>query len=159
MANPNNKRGRDNTGSGRGSKIPITYPKKGSLSENLVFPDLNRNPPESPYKPNNAIPIEVLRDRKQTNIVYAYYVKLGGKCSTEGCDEDDPVALDFHHVDGTVKSDNVSNMYTAEPVRFIAEISKCVLLCKNCHAKLHAKENQTASYLMNLNHYYGKKRK
>jgi hypothetical protein len=159
MANPNNKRGRDNTGSGRSTKTKVTYPKNGSVTENLVFPDLNRNPSEAPYKPNANLPIELLRERKQNNIVYAYYKKLGAKCSVEGCEEDDPVALDFHHVDGTTKSDNVSNMYTAEPVRFIAEIEKCVPICKNCHAKLHAKENQTASYLMNLNHYYGKKRK
>lgn len=51
------------------------------------------------------------------------------------CGEDDPICLDFHHLHN-------KNACIAHLVRrknrletIQAEIAKCVVLCKNCHAK------------------------
>ena len=54
------------------------------------------------------------------------------------CGENEPVALDFHHIDH--KKQNVSRMCNSsislEAIKI--EIEKCVVLCSNCHRKLHA---------------------
>ena len=63
--------------------------------------------------------------------------QLGGKC--ENCGEDCPPCLDFHHIDPSKKKDCIGTLiggcYNQE--RIDAEVAKCVLLCRNCHAILH----------------------
>lgn len=56
------------------------------------------------------------------------------------CKESDPVCLDFHHKDKTTKVLGVSNMIGRHrPWSVIEnEISKCVVICANCHRKIHA---------------------
>jgi len=55
------------------------------------------------------------------------------------CGEDETCVLDWHHVDEGSKVDNIADMHrkawSIETVR--EEINKCVLLCANCHRKLH----------------------
>lgn len=65
----------------------------------------------------------------------------GYKQATDGCrrcPEDDPHCLVFHHSEGD-KRDTVANMvsdeYPKSDIR--AEIDKCVLLCANCHRRVH----------------------
>lgn len=59
------------------------------------------------------------------------------KTFCEKCGENDSVCLDFHHVGEKV--DDISAMVMkAKPVELIlAEIAKCIVVCKNCHAKIH----------------------
>ena len=52
------------------------------------------------------------------------------------CGEKDPVALDMHHLDPTTKEGNPSRRGRFE--NFLKEAEKCVVLCRNCHAKVHA---------------------
>ena len=56
------------------------------------------------------------------------------------CSEREPACLDFHHVDPTTKSFTLSKSgkgdRTWEAVS--REITKCVVLCANCHRKVHA---------------------
>ncbi len=55
------------------------------------------------------------------------------------CPEDDPACLDFHHLDPNEKDMNVSSMAGSIPWnKLMGEIQKCVVLCSNCHRKLHA---------------------
>lgn len=56
------------------------------------------------------------------------------------CEESDLAVLDFHHIHG--KDLNVSCMrnYSIETVKL--EIFKCVVLCSNCHRKLHYYGNE-----------------
>lgn len=55
------------------------------------------------------------------------------------CDESENICLDFHHVDPTSKSFTVSGQSMGRNWEQIEqEISKCVLLCSNCHRKFHA---------------------
>ena len=52
------------------------------------------------------------------------------------CEESEPACLDFHHLGD--KDMPVSQMKGMSDVRILEEIAKCVLLCANCHRKVHA---------------------
>lgn len=54
------------------------------------------------------------------------------------CSENDPVALDFHHLDEKTKDGNVSDLFRYGKKKLMREIEKCVILCANCHRKVHA---------------------
>jgi hypothetical protein len=53
------------------------------------------------------------------------------------CGEKDPNVLDFHHVDPKLKKENVKSMSDRTEEKVLAEIEKCVILCANCHRRLH----------------------
>lgn len=60
------------------------------------------------------------------------------QCSCEVCHEDETVCLDFHHLDPTEKDFEVSAAmcdYSWE--RLMEEVKKCIVLCSNCHRKVH----------------------
>lgn len=49
----------------------------------------------------------------------------------------DPCQLDFHHFDQTEKKSTLGQMRSYSLERFIAEINKCVVLCRCCHPLFH----------------------
>lgn len=53
-----------------------------------------------------------------------------------------PCAYDFHHLDPRKKSFAISQGYTLNIERLEKEFSKCVVLCRNCHAEIHELEKQ-----------------
>ena len=59
------------------------------------------------------------------------------KCSR--CDESHPACLDFHHLipndKGKIGISNMVGSYKREKI--LSEISKCIVLCSNCHKKEH----------------------
>jgi len=53
------------------------------------------------------------------------------------CGEDDPIVIDFHHIDPKEKSFTIGRGgYSKEKVK--EEIDKCACLCANCHRRVHA---------------------
>ena len=55
------------------------------------------------------------------------------------CAETDPICLDFHHIDPTKKESTISYAFHSySKKRLEEEISKCVVLCSNCHRRVHA---------------------
>ena len=54
------------------------------------------------------------------------------------CDEDDPVVIDFHHIDPKEKEFNISRKLCLGQKTLKKEIDKCVCLCANCHRRVHA---------------------
>ena len=54
------------------------------------------------------------------------------------CGESEPVCIDFHHVNPDEKELAVSQMNGWPKDKILAEISKCVTICSNCHRKVHA---------------------
>lgn len=61
---------------------------------------------------------------------------LGGKCFD--CGNTFPLACyDFHHLDPSEKEGNPSSFLNKSHEKMIAELSKCVLLCANCHRIRH----------------------
>lgn len=55
------------------------------------------------------------------------------------CDEDESVCLDFHHINDETKDFNLANMrYSTYSINKIKkEIDKCIIVCSNCHRKIH----------------------
>jgi len=58
------------------------------------------------------------------------------------CGENHPACLDFHHKNPQNKINTISDLvnrgYSKETI--FREINKCIVLCKNCHAKLHSRQ-------------------
>lgn len=94
------------------------------------------------YQNNKAHHIENVQDRRnrlrEENREYVLNYLSTHPC--ENCGETDPVVLEFHHVGE--KEDSVSRLiYRAESlVRLIEEISRCRVLCSNCHKRVTARE-------------------
>lgn len=65
---------------------------------------------------------------------------MGGKC--KACGGEFPHAVfEFHHTGGDDKVDHLSRMLKDSTVSLVAtELSKCVLLCANCHRLEHERE-------------------
>jgi hypothetical protein len=58
------------------------------------------------------------------------------------CGESRHWCIDFHHTDPSIKESEVSQMiaHNRSKDSVIEEISKCVPVCRNCHADIHYKE-------------------
>ena len=69
-----------------------------------------------------------------------WYVEYKKNKSCVVCGESESVCLDFHHLNGDDKDFLVSKMqystYSKETI--MKEMEKCVILCSNCHRKVHA---------------------
>jgi len=52
------------------------------------------------------------------------------------CGETEPWVLDMHHTNPNEKEQNSAQSATL--TAFLKEANKCVLLCSNCHRKVHA---------------------
>ena len=62
------------------------------------------------------------------------------------CGENDPVCLDFHHLDPTQKDRNVTKgMSSWSYKRIMEEVEKCIVLCANCHRKEHKRLKDMAA--------------
>lgn len=63
------------------------------------------------------------------------------KLFCQNCKENHPATLDFHHIDSKTKDGTIANMVSEgySTVSILKEINKCIILCKNCHAKEHFK--------------------
>lgn len=62
---------------------------------------------------------------------------LGGKCSR--CSYNKCVdALEFHHKNPNVKEFKLGSGNTMSWKEYKKEVSKCVLLCSNCHKEVHS---------------------
>lgn len=76
-----------------------------------------------------------LRRRERLKAIVAEFRALG--CAL--CPEAEPATLCAHHIDPAEKDGLISDMVDrASESRLRAELAKCVCLCHNCHAKLHA---------------------
>ena len=53
------------------------------------------------------------------------------------CGETFPQCLELHHLDPSKKDFVPSQLTTGNWERFLAEAQKCILVCANCHRKVH----------------------
>src|SRR3989344_6353969 len=56
------------------------------------------------------------------------------------CGEDHPFCLEFHHDSPNEKSQEISYLYRCSESKFLSELKKCIVLCANCHRKVHYSE-------------------
>jgi hypothetical protein len=80
------------------------------------------------------------RKRRLALAAWLKTYKLTLKCIT--CGENDSVCLDFHHKNSKEKESSIANMVSEgySMASIIEEINKCIVLCRNCHAKAHRKD-------------------
>lgn len=62
---------------------------------------------------------------------------MGGKCKECGYNKCYS-ALEFHHLDPTIKEGEWSQMRKWKWERVILELDKCILVCANCHREIHS---------------------
>lgn len=92
------------------------------------------------YYSNSTIEKSRVKNRKRNLSDWLFGLKQDKKCII--CGFDHPAALDFHHRDKASKSFNISKapMYGWSKQRILEEISKCDVLCANCHRIHHFDE-------------------
>ena len=91
------------------------------------------------YKTSEKFRAAIYRTNKQNRHSNAQFVSrykrmLGCKI----CRENDPCCLDLHHTDPSQKDGHPSAFVSQSRTKLKAEIRKCVVLCANCHRKVHA---------------------
>jgi hypothetical protein len=117
------------------------YNKKNTSKDGLqnICRECNRVRSRTYYKTNNEQHRKNVKIRTK-NQIKEYKEKVNKIKSAYGCQlcfESDVVCLDFHHLDD--KDFTVaSGVYCRTWEKIKKEICKCVVLCANCHRKLHA---------------------
>lgn len=85
------------------------------------------------YNKNKERYRESSKRKREKLYTYLNQIKKNG-CSM--CGEKDIACLDFHHIRD--KSKNISELVSIENFnRLVLEVDKCIVLCANCHRKLH----------------------
>ena len=89
------------------------------------------------YNRNKKKARDKVDERKQNIVEWFKEYKSTLKC--EKCSENHPATLDFHHSIPEEKEHSISNMirdgFSKENI--LKEMSKCEVLCSNCHRKHH----------------------
>ena len=102
-----------------------------------------RENPESRAKEKAGKYYAENRDRYQAQYIknrdYLWSLKSDLGCST--CGEKDPRCLEFHHRDPETKRFNLTS-HGCRTKSLDDEVKKCIVLCANCHAKLHYDRNK-----------------
>lgn len=78
------------------------------------------------------------RDRRNKEANHELVKRYKRFCGCTKCDEREVAVMDLHHLDPSIKEANPSEMYKHSRAKLKAEIRKCVVLCANCHRKVHA---------------------
>jgi hypothetical protein len=105
--------------------------KKCANEKSRAYYNKAKTSPEWLNKRNNKVAKHGL-EKKQKAIDY-----LGGECVD--CKGVFPTSVyDFHHLDPSEKEFNLGNILRRKDFEFVEkELSKCVLLCANCHRIRH----------------------
>ena len=88
------------------------------------------------YRSANRDKVNKATAKKRSTRLLAAIDLLGGKCkSCNGVFE--PCVYDFHHVNPKEKEFTIGENMLVSEERFLKEVSKCILLCANCHRMEH----------------------
>lgn len=85
-------------------------------------------------KPEHYNRVQQDRRRRITQQIREWKVERG--CLK--CEERTPECLELHHLDHSEKEHNPSELSNHSMNAFLKEAEKCVVLCANCHRKVHA---------------------
>lgn len=90
------------------------------------------------YSKNQEHAKEKVIERK--NAIKKWFKEIKGQLRCEQCGENHPACLEFHHLNPSEKEINLSEAVAIKgwsKNKILDEIDKCVVLCSNCHKKLH----------------------
>lgn len=78
---------------------------------------------------------EYMKKRKYANKdrIMEYFGNVCAHCGIV----DDPCVYDLHHVDPSKKEEGIGRMMDRKWETILPEIQKCIMLCSNCHRKVH----------------------
>jgi len=75
---------------------------------------------------------------------YEWFKEMKRKLQCIQCGENHEACLDFHHRDPKEKDRAISRSFNSlGRIKVMEEISKCDVLCANCHRKLHFEQNKS----------------
>lgn len=90
------------------------------------------------YKENRELEKKRIFGRRDRIVVWMREYK--SKLSCEICGENTPACLDFHHRDGRTKDISIAMFrqkgWGIDHIK--SEMAKCIVICANCHRKVHA---------------------
>ncbi len=93
------------------------------------------------YLNNKEKYIKKAKTYRETFNEWIVNYKKNLKC--EICNEDRYWVLDFHHKDPKEKDTEISVLIkSCNKKKLLDEISKCMIVCSNCHRDLHHQERQ-----------------
>jgi hypothetical protein len=92
------------------------------------------------YKNNKSKYVERAKKRKPVEYQKTRNLLKGLKTQCIRCGEDHPAVLDFHHTNPDEKESSIARIKSRKKI--IEESKKCIVLCSNCHRKLHWEERQ-----------------
>ena len=91
------------------------------------------------YEANKVKHLKNVKKRKDEHRGHLKEVANSYKKKCGICTEADPCCLEFHHLDPKEKELKIAiairNAWSE--TRLIKEILKCMVVCRNCHAKIH----------------------
>lgn len=109
--------------------------------------EYQRNYQRSWHQRNKAKRLARIYERKAA--IYEYIQGIKNQLCCADCGEQHPATLQFHHLNSEDKTftigDAVNRGFSLDRIK--KEISKCIVLCANCHAIRHynmRKKNQTS---------------
>lgn len=101
--------------------------------------------PKPPYVPPvhdtvaNKAKRRLKTGQNRSNRIREFVKFIKGNFKCINCPESCPCCLDFHHLDPTLKDRDVSEcLHNGSMKKLLDEVSKCVVLCSNCHRKIHS---------------------
>ena len=94
----------------------------------------------SPHENENCSHAQAVTIKRRA-IKKALVLYKGGKCEICGYNKC-MRALEFHHLNPNEKDFTLSRYLTREFSDLKKEVDKCILVCSNCHAEIHDKEEQ-----------------
>jgi hypothetical protein len=113
------------------------YKNKSKNKRSTICKVCQREYKNKHYRENKKAHYERNQKTKVKLIEYYKQIKLESECLL--CGECEYACLDFHHLDPTSKVKNVGVLTAYGSIKNLQlEIEKCVVLCSNCHRKLHA---------------------
>jgi hypothetical protein len=95
---------------------------------------------------NNKIDYKNKVDNRRS-VIKNYILDIKKKSKCKFCDENHISCLQFHHLDKNEKDFSISDVtqlgVSIEKVNL--ELEKCIIVCSNCHFKLHYNESHYES--------------
>lgn len=89
------------------------------------------------YQDNKSL--YAIKRKTQQDKLNLWYQTLKSKLKCNNCEESHIACLDFHHINDINKELAIATMVaiTKSKETILKEIQKCIVLCSNCHRKLH----------------------
>lgn len=91
------------------------------------------------YEENKEKYLTLSKEHKKETI--KWFINYKSTLSCSNCGESRYWTLDFHHTNSEEKEYNISILAnSSSKKKLIKEMSKCIILCANCHRDLHYRE-------------------